>query len=58
MEYLDLTTAKVRDSVQNFSISFPSNIVDKLDEEAAKLGVTRTALIKSWVEERLANRKG
>lgn len=48
-EYLDLGTVKTRHLMQRISIDFPKNILDEVDLEAAKIGVTRTSLIKMWV---------
>ena len=57
-EHLDLKTVKARYPVQRLSIDFPKNIIEALDHEAARIGVTRTSLIKIWVAERLAKRSG
>jgi hypothetical protein len=35
------------------NVDFPSWVVDGLDRQAARLGVTRQALIKLWIAERL-----
>lgn len=53
MEHLDLGSIKVRYPMQRLSIDFPKNILDGIDQEAAKIGVTRTSLIKMWVAQRL-----
>lgn len=52
-EHLDLKSAKARFPTQRISIDFPKNIIQELDIEAAKIGVTRTSLIKIWVAEHL-----
>jgi hypothetical protein len=52
-EYLDLASVKARYPVHRISIDFTQHIVEQLDNEAARIGVTRTALIKIWVAERL-----
>jgi metal-responsive CopG/Arc/MetJ family transcriptional regulator len=44
-----MKSAKVRNPMQRISIDFPKSILDEVDLEAAKIGVTRTALIKMWV---------
>ncbi len=49
VEHLDLNSIKVRYPTQRISIDFPKKILADLDIEAAKIGVTRTALIKMWV---------
>ncbi|OGT49982.1 MAG: hypothetical protein A3E82_02550 [Gammaproteobacteria bacterium RIFCSPHIGHO2_12_FULL_38_11] len=53
-EHLDLKSVKVRYPMQRISIDFPKTILHELDIEAAKIGVTRTALIKTWVAEHLS----
>lgn len=39
--------------IKRVSIDFTKNILDEVDIEAAKIGVTRTALIKMWVAEHI-----
>ena len=56
-KHLNLKSAKARFPVQRISIDFPKNILKGIDIEAAKIGVTRTSLIKMWVAEHLANQK-
>jgi len=46
-------TVKARYPLQRISIDFPKNILDSVDLEAAKIGVTRTSLIKMWVAEHI-----
>lgn len=50
-KHLDLKSAKVRYPVQRVIIDFPKNILEEIDLEAAKIGVTRISLIKMWVAE-------
>lgn len=52
-EYLDLKSVKACYPTQRVSIDFPKNILDELDIEAAKIGITRTSLIKMWVAAQL-----
>lgn len=47
--YLDMESAKVRFPTQRITIDFPKNILKEIDIEAAKIGVTRTSLIKMWI---------
>ena len=35
------------------NVDFPAWVVDSLDREARRLGITRQALIKTWIAERL-----
>jgi hypothetical protein len=51
---LDLSKAKrVMQEQKRVSVDFPIWMVDSLDREASKLGVTRQSLIKLWLAERL-----
>jgi len=52
--HLNLKTVKARYPTQRISIDFPKKILEEVDIEAAKMGVTRTSLIKIWVAEQLA----
>ena len=52
-EHLDLASLKAHYPTQRITIDFPKTILDELDLEAAKVGVTRTSLIKIWVAEHL-----
>jgi predicted DNA binding CopG/RHH family protein len=47
--YLDVKSAKVRRPVQRVNIDIPQEILEKVDEEAARVGVPRTSLIKLWI---------
>ena len=38
------------------NVDFPTWVVEALDREAQRLGVTRQALIKLWIAERLPQR--
>ncbi|RVP95689.1 type II toxin-antitoxin system BrnA family antitoxin [Sinorhizobium meliloti] len=40
------------------NVDFPTWVVEKLDREAQRLGITRQALIKVWVSDRLEGRDG
>ena len=35
------------------NVDFPTWMIDRLDEEAKRLGVTRQSIIKIWLSERL-----
>ena len=50
VRYLDLKMATV---VHRVNVDFPSWMVDMLDREAVKLNVSRQAIIKMWIRERL-----
>ena len=53
-EYLDLKTAK-RDGLKTrrVSVDFPEWMINQLDQQASKLGVTRQSIIKFWISEKL-----
>jgi hypothetical protein len=51
---LDLTTAKRPNQVQKrVNVDFPAWMIDSLDKEANRVGVTRQSIIKVWLAERL-----
>ncbi len=51
---LDLSKAKrVLQDQKRVNVDFPTWMVDSLDREASKLGVTRQSVIKVWLAERL-----
>ena len=51
---LDLTSVKrVNQTPRRISVDFPSWMVDDLDREARRLGITRQSLITLWIAERL-----
>jgi hypothetical protein len=51
--HLDLTRARRPGLVQRVNVDFPSWMVESLDVEARRLGVTRQSVIKVWIAERL-----
>jgi hypothetical protein len=51
---LDLSKAKrVLQAQRRVNVDFPTWMIDSLDREASKLGVTRQSVIKVWLAERL-----
>ena len=40
-------------ALRRVNVDFPAWVVDGLDREARRLGVTRQALVKLWIAERL-----
>ena len=48
-QHLDLKKLKVRRPVQRINIDIPQAILQKVDREATRVGVTRTSLIKLWI---------
>jgi hypothetical protein len=52
--HLDLSKAKrVQQEQRRVNVDFPNWMIDSLDREASKLGVTRQSVIKVWLAERL-----
>ena len=39
--------------LKRVNVNFPAWVVEALDQEARRLGVTRQALVKLWIAERL-----
>tara|TARA_R110001583_G_scaffold66791_1_gene191572 strand:+ start:303 stop:542 length:240 start_codon:yes stop_codon:yes gene_type:complete len=53
---LDLSTVKrVNQQQKRVNVDFPVWMIDSLDKEASRLGVTRQSIIKIWLAERLEN---
>lgn len=54
IEVLDLTAARrPRQEQKRVNVDFPVWMVEQLDREASRLGVTRQSIIKVWLAERL-----
>ena len=54
VDELDLSTIKRPNQVQKrVNVDFPTWMIDSLDKEASRLGVTRQSIIKVWLAERL-----
>ncbi|MEE8367014.1 MAG: CopG family transcriptional regulator, partial [Thermoanaerobaculia bacterium] len=57
IEDLDLSTTKrVNQTQKRVNVDFPIWVVDCLDKEASRVGVTRQSIIKLWLVERLEER--
>ncbi len=59
-EYLDFSNAmrlkdikKLKTETKKVNVDFPEWIIESLDQEAKKIGVTRQSIIKVWIAERL-----
>ena len=52
-EHLDTSKAKFYRKIQRVNIDFPKAMLEKIDDEAHKIGVARSALIKLWLSEKL-----
>ncbi len=53
LDAIEPNTIKSKHSMQRLSIDIPKEIIETLDHEAARIGVTRTSLIKVWLSEKL-----
>ena len=53
-EYLNFSKAcRVNQESRRVNLDCPSWVVDGLDKQAKRLGITRQALVKVWIAERL-----
>ena len=54
LEYLELDAARhPNQSIKRVNVDFPIWMVDSLDREARRLGVTRQSVIKVWLAQKL-----
>ena len=54
VDNLDLSTLKRPNQMQKkVNVDFPTWMIDSLDKEASRIGVTRQSIIKVWIAERL-----
>ena len=51
--FLDVKKAQVNKQIQRINVDIPVQFLMKIDVEAKRIGVARTALIKLWLSERL-----
>jgi hypothetical protein len=53
-DFLDLEKAQRPNlEIKRVNVDFPTWVIEGLDKEAARLGVTRQSLVKIWIAERL-----
>lgn len=58
-EFLDLgTTRRPGEEQRRVNVDFPEWMIESLDSEARRLGVTRQSIIKVWIADRLEGTKG
>ncbi len=56
MDDLDLSTLRRPNQQQKrVNVDFPVWVIDSLDKEASRVGVTRQSIIKLWLVEKLEN---
>ena len=54
VDNLDLSSARrVNQEQKRINVDFPAWVVESLDREATRIGVTRQSIIKVWLVERL-----
>ncbi len=54
---LDLSTiSRPNQKQKRINVDFPAWVIDSLDKEAGRIGVTRQSIIKLWLVERLEER--
>ena len=52
--YLDISKARrINTEVRRVNVDFPIWVIESLDREARRLGISRQALLKMWVAERI-----
>jgi|LauGreDrversion4_2_1035121.scaffolds.fasta_scaffold13741_4 hypothetical protein len=52
-KYLDKSKARrVNAQLKRVNIDFPVWVIDSLDKEARRLGITRQSLVKMWIAEK------
>ncbi len=51
--FLDVKKAQVNKQIQRINVDIPMPFLMRIDREAQRIGVARTALIKLWLSERL-----
>jgi hypothetical protein len=53
-EYLDLSKAERPNlKMKRVNVDFPQWMIESLDSEAKRIGVSRQAIIKTWISDRL-----
>ena len=56
--FLDLNKARrIKQQHKRVNVDFPLWMIDSLDKEATRLGVSRQSVIKVWLGERLQQQK-
>jgi CopG antitoxin of type II toxin-antitoxin system len=54
-DYMDWSkAARPGLEIQRVNVDFPKWMIERLDREAERLGVTRQSIIKVWIAERIA----
>ena len=54
LEHFDLSSARrINQKQKRINVDFPEWVINSLDREANRIGVTRQSIIKMWLVERL-----
>lgn len=53
VDFMNVKKAQVNKQIQRINVDIPVLFLMKIDREAQRIGVARTALIKLWLSERL-----
>jgi hypothetical protein len=54
LQHLDLSSSRrVNQEQRRVNVDFPAWMIDALDREAQRLGVTRQSVIKVWIADKL-----
>ena len=56
-EALDLQSATVHAPMQRINVDIPKHILHQIDNEANRIGVPRTSILKLWIVEKLSELK-
>jgi hypothetical protein len=54
--YADMAKASRPNTVKRANIDFPAWMINALDDEAKRLGVTRQSLVKIWIADKLEHK--
>jgi len=46
-------TRRINQAQKRINVDFPSSVVESLDKETARIGVTHQSIVKVWLVERL-----
>lgn len=58
LQHFDLSSAKrINQKQKRINVNFPEWVINSLDREASRIGVTRQSIIKMWLVERLELQK-
>jgi len=56
-EALDLESVAVHSPMQRINLDIPKPVLRQIDNEANRIGVPRTSVIKLWISEKLSELK-